>query len=193
LTILETLKNNYYNLELNLKMKKFIIVLLLAILPAISFAQTTAFDKFDGRDGVTAVIVNKKMFELMGNVKSDPKDKNMQQYLSLIKKLDMLKVFTTTNSKTMADMKNTVDSYLKKNPLDELMRISDSGRNIKIYVKSGSTSSQVKELLMFMEGGGKQDTVLMSLTGNFDLSEISILTDKLNLPGGSAISKASKK
>lgn len=174
-------------------MKKFIIVLLLAILPAISFAQTTAFDKFDGRDGVTAVIVNKKMFELMGNVKSDPKDKNMQQYLSLIKKLDMLKVFTTTNSKTMADMKNTVDSYLKKNPLDELMRISDSGRNIKIYVKSGSTSSQVKELLMFMEGGGKQDTVLMSLTGNFDLSEISILTDKLNLPGGSAISKASKK
>jgi hypothetical protein len=129
----------------------------------------------------------------MVNVKSDPKDKNMQQYLSLIKKLDMLKVFTTTNSKTMADMKNTVDSYLKKNPLDELMRISDSGRNIKIYVKSGSTSSQVKELLMFMEGGGKQDTVLMSLTGNFDLSEISILTDKLNLPGGSAISKASKK
>jgi len=174
-------------------MKKFIIVLLLALLPALTFAQTTAFDKFDGKDGVTAVIVNKKMFQLMGNVKADKSDPNAQQYLNLIKKLDMLKVFTTTSSKTMAEMKSTVDGYLKKNPLDELMRITDSGRSIKIYVKSGSTVSQVRELLMFMEGSGKNDTVLMSLTGNFDLSEISILTDKLNLPGGSAIKKASKK
>lgn len=90
-------------------------------------------------------------------------------------------------------MKSTVGSYLQKNPLDELMRINEGGTTIKIYVKSGSTSSQVRELLMFMEGTGKQDTVLMSLTGNFDLSEISILTDKMNLPGGGAIKKASKK
>jgi len=174
-------------------MKKFIIILLLAIAPALTFAQTAAFDKFDGRDGVTSVVVNKKMFELMGNVKADKNDKNMQQYLNLIKKLDMLKVFTTTNGKAVADMKNTVNSYLQKNPLEELMRINDSGRNIKIYVKSGNTSSQVRELLMFMEGGGKVDTVLMSLTGNFDLSEISVLTDKMNLPGGVAIKKASSK
>lgn len=172
-------------------MKKFIAILVLALMPSVFFAQVTAFDKFE-KNGVTAVIVNKKMFELMGNVKT-PKDKETQQYLSLIKKLDNLKVFTTTSSKIAADMKGTVDGYLKKNPLDELMRISESGRNIKIYVKSGSTSSQVRELLMFMEGSGKNDTVLMSLTGNFDLSEISLLTDKMNLPGGNALNKAAKK
>jgi hypothetical protein len=34
---------------------------------------------------------------------------------------------------------------------------------------------------MFIEGGSKSnETVLMSLTGNFDLNEISILTDKMN-------------
>ena len=166
----------------------------MAIAPALTFAQTTAFDKFDGRDGVTSVVVNKKMFELMGNVKADKSDKNMQQYLNLIKKLDMLKVFTTTNGKAVADMKSTVSSYLQKNPLEELMRVNEGGRTIKIYVKSGSTSSQVRELLMFMEGGSsKDDTVLMSLTGNFDLSEISVLTDKLSLPGGGAIKKASSK
>lgn len=174
-------------------MKKFIIVLIMAIAPALTFAQSAAFDKFDGRDGVTSVVVNKKMFQLMGNVKADKTDKNMQQYLDLIKKLDMLKVFTTTNSKAVADMKATVSGYLKANPLEELMRINDSGRNIKIYVKSGAKESQVRELLMFMEGGGKDDTVLMSLTGNFDLSEISILTDKMNLPGGIELKKASKK
>ena len=172
-------------------MKKLIIALLV-LTPALFFAQS-AFDKFDGKDNVTAVIVNKKMFELMGNVKMDPKDKEGLQYLNLIKKLDNLKVFTTQNGQVMAEMKSTVDSYLKKNPLEELMRINDSGRNIKIYVKSGATSSQVRELLMFMEGGGKNESVLMSLTGNFDLSEISVLTDKLNLPGGTELKKASKK
>jgi hypothetical protein len=41
--------------------------------------------------------------------------------------------------------------------------------------------------------GGKDDTVLMSLTGNFDLGELSVLTDKMNLPGGTELRKASKK
>jgi hypothetical protein len=174
-------------------MKKFMITLLLAVLPTIFFAQTTAFDKFE-KDGVDAVIVNKKMFELMGNVKLDPKDKQAQQYLNLIKKLDNLKVFTTTNNKIVTEMKGTVDGYLKKYPLEELMRLNEGTRTVKIYVKSGATSSQVKELLMFMEGGSsKESTVLMSLTGNFDLSEVSFLTDYMQLPGGASLKKASKK
>lgn len=175
-------------------MKKFIITLLLAVLPNLIFAQNiTAFDKFE-RDGVDAVIVNKKMFELMGNVKLDKKDQNIQQYLNLIRKLDNLKVFSTKNQKIVNEMKGTVDGYLKKSSLEELMRMNEGGNTIKIYVKSGTTSSQVKEMLMFIDGGGaKQSSVLMSLTGNFDLSEISFLTDYMNLPGGPALKKASKK
>ena len=172
-------------------MKKLIIALFV-LMPALIFAQSP-FDKFDGKDGVTAVVVNKKMFQLMGEVKMDPKDKEAQQYLNLVKKLENLRVFTTSNSKTMAEMKSTVTDYLKKNPLEELMRINDSGRNIRIYVKTGTKASQVKELLMFMEGSGKQESVLMSLTGSFDLSEISVLTDKMNLPGGMELNKAAKK
>jgi hypothetical protein len=174
-------------------MKKLIIIFLMVIAPALTFAQTTAFDKFDGRDGVTSVVVNKKMFQMMGNVKNDKNDKNMQQYISLIKKLDMLKVFTTNNSKVITEMKSTVSSYLKQNPLEELMRINEGGTAIKIYVKTGASETQVRELLMFMEGTGKQDTVIMSLTGNFDLNELSVLTDKMDLPGGGAIKKASSK
>jgi len=174
-------------------MKKFIITLLLAVLPSLIFAQTTAFDKFE-KDGVDAVIVNRKMFELMGSVKMDPKEKDAQQYLDLIKKLNNLKVFSTKNGKIISDMKSTVSGYLKSNPLEELMRINEGGKTIKIYVKSGAKVSQVKEMLMFIEGGGSKDsTVLMSLTGNFDLNELSFLTDRLDLPGGSALKKASKK
>lgn len=174
-------------------MKKLIMTLVLALTPALFFGQSV-FDKYDGQNGVTAVIISKKMFELMSNIKPDSKDKEAQQYLNLVKKLENLKVFVTSNAKVTADMKATSAKYLKSAALEELMRINDDGKNIRIYVKSGSTSSKVRELLMFIEGGNSKDddTVLMSLTGNFDLSEISVLTDKMNLPGGDALKKGTK-
>ncbi|AWH85381.1 DUF4252 domain-containing protein [Flavobacterium album] len=173
-------------------MKNVIIAILLSLMPVLMRAQVTAFDKFEDKTGIESVVVNKKMFQLMSEVKATGKDKaDYQQYIDLIKKLEYLKVFKTVNAKHSADMKATVDAYLKKSPMDELMRMSDGGRNIKIYVKSGAKASQVRELLMFMDGG-KQETVIMSLTGNFDISQISLLTDKLSLPGGMELKKASK-
>lgn len=172
-------------------MKKLIITLALVLISSPFFAQT-AFDKFDGQEEVTSVIVNKKMFELMSKVKTDTSDKEAQQYMNLIKKLDNLKVFTTQNSKVEAEMKAAAEKYIKSANLEELMRINDKGKNIKIMVKSGAKETQIKELLMFVEGGKGEDTVLMSLTGDFDIDELSVLTDKMHLPGGNDLKKASK-
>jgi hypothetical protein len=173
-------------------MRKSIVILVIMLLPTFFFGQA-AFDKFDGQDDVTSVIVNKKMFQMMGSVKMDNKDKETQQYLNLIKKLDNLKVFTTNSTRVTADMKATSEKYMKSAGLEELMRVNDNGKNIKISVKSGSNDSQIKELLMFMEGSSKgNETVLMSLTGDFDLNEISVLTDKMKIPGGDELKKATK-
>ena len=173
-------------------MRKLVLLLVFSVLPTTFFGQS-AFDKFDGQDDVTSVIVNKKMFEMMGSVKMDSKDKDTQQYLNLIKKLDNLKVFTTNSTRVTSEMKATSDKYMKSAGLEELMRINDGGKNIKIWVKSGAKDSQIKELLMFMEGTSKgNETVLMSLTGDFDLNELSVLTDKMRLPGGDELKKATK-
>lgn len=49
------------------------------------------------------------------------------------------------------------------------------------------------KILMFIEEtGGKNETILMSLTGDFDLNELSVLTDKMNLPGGTILNKTAK-
>lgn len=168
--------------------KHLLIIAAFALMPAASHAQG-AFDKYDGQDDVTSVIVNKKMFQMMGNVKN----KESQAYLDLIKKLDNLKVFTTSSKAVTNDMKGTAERHIKSSGLEELMRVNDKGQNIKIMVKSGATETRVRELLMFIEGMGKDnETVLMSLTGDFDLNDISMLTDKMNLPGGDDLKKASK-
>lgn len=171
--------------------KKFLITVMLVFITSPIFAQA-AFDKFDGQDDVTSIIVNKKMFDLMSKVKVDASDKETQQYLALIKKLDNLKVFTTKSTRVEGEMKATTEKYIKTAGLEELMRVNENGRNIKILVKSGATDSQIRELLMFIEGAKNDDTVLMSLTGNFDLNEISVLTDKMRIPGGDDLKKATK-
>ncbi|TRX36429.1 DUF4252 domain-containing protein [Flavobacterium sp. ZT3R18] len=172
-------------------MKKLIITLVAVLVSSPFFAQG-AFDKFDGQDDVTSIVVNKKMFELMSKVKVDTSDKEAQQYMNLIRKLDNLKVFTTQSTRVESEMKSTAEKYIKTAGLEELMRVNDKGRNIKIMVRSGAKDTQIKELLMFIEGGKEEDTVLMSLTGDFDLNEISVLTDKMRIPGGDDLKKATK-
>lgn len=173
-------------------MRKLILTVVAVLASNLFFAQS-GFEKYDGLDGVTSVVVNKKMFQMMGSVKVDANDKETQRYLNLMKKLDNLKVFTTTSTKIAADMKLSADKYMKTAGLEELMRVNESGKNVRIWVKSGSTDTRVKELLMFIENAGKQDeTVLLSLTGDFELSEVAVLTDKMKIPGGDDLKKATR-
>ena len=170
-------------------MKKLILSLVLVFSANTFFAQNV-FDKFEDQEGITAVVVNKKMFSLLS--KMEVKDKESQQYVNLIKKLDNLRVFVTQSDKKSDEMRSISDKYVKSASLEELMKINEKGKSVKIYVKSGASDSQIKELLMFVEGTGNEETVLMSLLGDFDLNELSVLTDKMNLPGGDDLKKASK-
>jgi hypothetical protein len=173
-------------------MRKLILTLLLVFVSNTFFAQV-AFDQFEGQDDISSVIINKKMFDLMSKVKMDSSDKETMQYLNLIRKLDNLKVFTSTSVRATAEMKAAAEKHSKTDGLEELMRVNEEGKNIKIGVKLGATDTKIKELLMFIEGGGKdKETVLMYLTGDFDLNEISVLTDKMRIPGGDDLKKATK-
>ena len=170
-------------------MRKLILSLVLVFSANTIFAQSV-FDKFEDQEGITAVVVNKKMFSLLS--KMEVKDKESQQYVNLIKKLDNLRVFVTQSDKKSDEMRSISDKYVKSASLEELMKINEKGKSVKIYVKSGASDSQIKELIMFVEGSGNEETVLMSLVGDFDLNELSVLTDKMNLPGGDDLKKASK-
>jgi hypothetical protein len=170
-------------------MKKIFLTLLVLVVTNVTFGQSV-FDKFEDQEKIRTVIVNKKMFSLLSKMKVE--DKETQQYVNLIKKLENLKVFATQSDSKAEEMKATAEKYLKTAGMEELMRITDKGKSVKIYVKSGATDSQIKELLMFVDGSGTEETVLMSLTGNFDLDELSVLTEKMKLPGGDDLKKASK-
>jgi hypothetical protein len=76
------------------------------------------------------------MFELMSKVKVDASDKNTAIY-EFDKKAGQFESFTTSSKAETNDMKSAAEKYIKTAGLEELMRVNDSGKNIKILVKSG--------------------------------------------------------
>ncbi len=174
-----------------MKIKKLIIAVALITTTFFMNAQSQ-FDKFEDIDGVTSVIVNQKAFSMMSKIGSESDD----EYLNLIKNINTLKVFATENSSVAKQMETEVKNYLVKANLEELMRVKDGESNVKIYVKEGKNADYVKELFMFVKDGseksGKNQTVIIYLTGDIDLKQISKLTEKMDLPGGEHLEKANK-
>jgi len=170
------------------KMKKYILITVMALLPLAGFSQSV-FDKFEDLDDVTTVIVNKSMFNLLAKMDIETDDPEAREFISIVNSLKSLKVFTTENKKIGDDMKSSVESYLSSSKMEELMRIKDKDANVKFYIKEGKDADHVSELLMFVTGmknveanGQRFETVILSLTGDIDLNNISSLTKKMNLP-----------
>ncbi len=188
-------------------MKKLVLILAIALTSSVTFAQTI-FDKYEDQEGVMSVVVNQKMFSMLATMGVDIDDPEAKEYVDMAKNITGLKVFTTGDAKISADMVATVDKYLRSSKLDELMRIKDGDQTVKFYVREGKDENHVKELLMFVNGlkeftngqditiNGKKrevETVLLTLTGDIDLRQISKLTNQMNMPGGDQLKKAGEK
>jgi hypothetical protein len=169
------------------------LIALLFLLVSNSFFGQSVFDQFDGIPGVDAVIINKKMFDLMSKVKLDTSDKETLQYMSLIKKIDYLRVYRTQNERISLQMRLTAEKYAKTAGLSELLSTFEGGKRVKILAKQGGSETQLKELLLFVEGSKTDDTILMSITGDFDLNEVPALTDKMKIPGSAELRRVGKK
>lgn len=147
-------------------MKKFIITLVLAIMPTLIFAQSP-FDKFEGKEGVEVVVINKKMFDILSSLDIDAKDPQVKKYLKQADNLENLKIFATSSSEYKDKIKDAFKAYLKKDSFEELMSFGEGSKKSRIYVKSDEKSSKIKEVLMLMD---QDDQVMVfSLTGNITL------------------------
>lgn len=176
-------------------MKKIAIIIALAIAPMISWGQN-AFDSFENAKDVTAVVVNKNMFKLLSKMDLNSSDPEAQAYLKMVDNLDNIKIFKTENPAVAKSMDVAVGKYVAASKgLGELMSLKDDGQIIKFYSKEGKDENFVSELLMHFTGtvDGKTTTVIMSITGNIDLKQISKLTEELKVPGSEQLKNIDKK
>ncbi|WP_422860223.1 DUF4252 domain-containing protein [Flagellimonas sp. S174] len=169
-------------------MKKFVIALFAIALPLFGFSQSV-FDKFEDSERIGSVTISKGMLEIVAGMVDNHGDKDTQDFVDLAKNLDGIKIFMSEDKGASADMQATMKQYVKKSRLDELMKIKDGDTNLKFYIKNGKDDDHVSELLMFVTGieddkGRKAniETVLLSMTGDIDLTKVGSLTEKMKLP-----------
>ncbi|HET8737206.1 MAG TPA: DUF4252 domain-containing protein [Pricia sp.] len=172
-------------------MKKLNVVLSLALLPLFGFSQSV-FDKYDDMDQVGSITINQSMIRLAGNIAAfDESDQEAQDFADIAKSLEGIKVFITEDPDISEDMGETVKKYLKSSTLEELMQVKDKDATVKFYVKQGKDEDHVSELLLFVSDienpkigikNRKFESVLVSMTGDIDLTKIGALTHKMGLP-----------
>ncbi len=92
-------------------------------------------------------------------------------------------------------MRDVADAYIKSASLEELKKVNENGKQVTIDVKRAGANNQLNEFVMFIDddANGINRSVLMSLTGVFNLNDISILTDKMQIPGGTELKKLTQK
>lgn len=174
-------------------MRRIIIAFVLGLAPLLSIGQS--FDKYENMKDVDAMIITSKMFKMLAKVDLSESDPEAQQYLKMIEDLNEIRVFTSKDSNVRKQMAADVKNYLQKGSLEQLMRVSEGDKNIKFYSKPGKNDNYVSELFMFMEGNkdGEPISVILSITGEIDLSQLSRLTADLKVPGAEELKNVENK
>ncbi|MGY5849698.1 DUF4252 domain-containing protein [Salegentibacter sp. F14] len=174
-------------------MRKITILFIIGMLPLLNHGQS--FKKYEDMKEVDEMIMTSKMFKMLAKVDFSEDDKEAQQYIRLIENLDEIRMFTSSDSKVRSEMARDVDAYLKGGNLEQLMRVKEDGKNIEFYSKPGKNENVVSELFMFLEGHeeGKPISVILSITGDIDLSQLSRLTKDLKVPGADELNNLDKK
>ena len=188
-------------------MKKSILIAIVALLmlPLSGMAQNV-FDKYSDNENVTFVSIKPKMFQMLAKMDINTDDPEAQEYINMVNSITSFKTMATDDKDISSDIVKWVKS--RSTSLEELMVVKDDGVNMTFYVKQGKDADHVSELLMFINGldavtkdsnieiNGKKrtlETVVISLTGDIDLNQISKLANKMDLPGGKELEKKSKK
>lgn len=149
-----------------------------------------AFSKFEKNKNISSVVVNQKMFEMMANVKVEATNVEEKLYFDLIKKLTNLRVFNTKTQDLKKELTSTVDQYVQVKNLKELINKKDNDAKIIIYIDKTGTNQNISELVMINDSvDPTKETILVLITGNFSLKELSSLTKRMNLPLGNTLDK----
>jgi hypothetical protein len=88
-------------------------------------------------------------------------------------------------------MATDVASFIKKGNMEELMRVSEDGKTVRFYYKPGKNDDYVSQLFMFMEGEEKNKpmSVILNITGEINLAQVSKLANDFKIPGGKELEK----
>lgn len=151
----------------NKTMKKLIAILVLMLSPVLFYAQS-AFEQFDDKEGIDVVSLDKTMLDMAGDdLKLGADEQDMMTKYT--KDMEQLKVYTTEVKKYKNQIADAVKKYVRQNGMEPLISVKDDGETVKIYARHDKANNTINEVLVFVDSGKKDETVLLTFTGKVKL------------------------
>ncbi len=158
-------------------MKKYIIILLCVVLPAISIAQPAsvrkAFRKYGHQDGVVKISLPGIVMDFAALFVDDQETAKMLRGVNKIKILATERADGFTKGNIASDI---LDSFKSKS-FEELLTVRSGEEDVAIYMKEGKRNK--KELLII--SGGKDENAIVYLKGRIDPAMLSSLGKEMKV------------
>jgi Domain of unknown function (DUF4252) len=167
-------------------LKLTLVITAFVIISSVANAQSPFdkfYEKYATQEGYTSVNVSKELFQMFSNL-GDQKDTSAKDMKKVMEQLNGLKVLTCKPDSLKPGKAtaffNEASAIFNNPAYKELMTVNDKGCNIRFLTKSDA-NGKIGEMIMLVNG--KDEIVVLDLTGSIDLSTISKLSKSMNIHG----------
>jgi len=173
-------------------MKKAILIIAAIVAPLLAGAQASAvnklFDKYNGKEGYTTVVVTHAMFDLFETLSTDASDADFKDITSKLNSIKILSRDDDSKPTAGADFYKEMVRAFPQADYQELMTINDGGEEVKFLIHKNGDA--IVELVMV---AGGSDPCLIALDGAINLKQVSKLSKSMNLKGFEHLSEVPAK
>ncbi len=169
-------------------MKKIMLIIAMVTFMIAGAKAQSPFDKFyekyAGQDGFTSVNISKDMFQMFQSMAESGKDAETKEMGKVIDQLTGLKMVScqldSVKPGRAATFYSEAAGLFPGAVYKELMTVNDGGNNIRFLTKQDGPG-KISEMVMLLRG--KEEAMVLSMTGHIDLANISKLSKSMNIPG----------
>jgi len=178
-------------------LKSTLILAALFALSSFSNAQSPFdkfYEKYSTQEGYTSVNISKDLFQMFASIGDDKKDTGGRELKKAMEQLNGLRVLSCKPD-SMKPGKATIFfneavAIFNNSAYKELMTVNDGGNNVRFLTKQDA-AGKITEMVMMAKG--KEEMVVLDMTGLIDLSTISKISKSMNIHGMENLQKMHKK
>jgi hypothetical protein len=157
------------------------------LLSAVANAQSPFdkfYEKYSTQEGYTSVNISKELFQMFASMNPDKNDTNAREMKQVMDQLTGMKVLSCKPDSLKPGKAtifyNEAVAIFNTSAYKELMTVNEGGSNIRFLTRQGG-NGKIAEMVMMAKG--KDEMVILNLTGNIDLSTISKISKNMNIHG----------
>jgi hypothetical protein len=173
-------------------MKTTVVGLAMMLISITAFPQgdaiTKFFTKYQDDETFSQVTVSSKMFSMLMDMQVENTED--QEIINAVSKLKGLRILGKDHTRDGRTLYKEALALLPSNDYEELMSVRDEDKDMKFFIRSGSSAGKIAELVMVM--GGNDDFMVLSLFGDIDLKQIGKIGSKMDISGLDHLHKLDK-